>query len=86
MQNPRALGVPPLVLGLLMLQSSASGLLEMSYALDGAAWLLNIPGVIFGLLATLVGLALVLNLGEHLPNRSGSRRESDRQSDDSRRA
>ncbi|RXK47987.1 hypothetical protein [Halorientalis pallida] len=70
MKNPRVMGIPPLVLGLLMLQSSASGLLGASYTLADLSWLMNVPGAVFGLAATVVGIALVLQLDQYVMGRA----------------
>ncbi|WP_299267435.1 hypothetical protein [Halorientalis sp.] len=72
MKNPRAMGIPPLVLGILMLQSSVSALFGTSLALDDLSWVLNVPGAIFGVAATAIGVVLVLNLDEYVTGRSDS--------------
>jgi hypothetical protein len=71
MKNPRVMGIPPLLLGILMLQSSASGLLGASFTLADLSWLMNVPGAVFGFAATVVGIALVLQLDHHFMGRAG---------------
>lgn len=68
MKNPRVMGIPPLVLGILMLQSSASALLGTSFS--DLSWVMNVPGAVFGLAATIVGLALVFQVDHHVMGRS----------------
>jgi hypothetical protein len=70
MKNPRAMGIPPLVLGILMLQSSVSALRGTTFTLADLSWVMNVPGAVFGFFATVVGVALVLRLDHHVMGRT----------------
>lgn len=70
MKNPRAMGIPPLVLGLLMLQSSGSALLGTTFTLADLSWVVNVPGAVFGLAATVVGVALLLQVDHYVMGQS----------------
>ncbi len=64
MENPRAMGLPALILGILTLGSSVSALLGASYAWTSLSGIANIAGVIGGLALTLIGLAILQQWGE----------------------
>lgn len=64
MENPRAMGLPALILGILMLGSSVSALIEASYAWTSLSGIANIAGVIGGLALTLIGIAILQQWGE----------------------
>lgn len=64
MENPRAMGLPLLVLGILTLGSSVSALLGASYAWTSLSGFSNIAGAIGGLALTLIGVAILQQWGE----------------------
>jgi len=64
MENPRAIGLPALVLGILTLGSSVSALLGMSYAQTSLSGIANIAGAIGGFALTLIGIAILQQWGE----------------------
>lgn len=68
MTNPRAMGLPPLIFGVFMLESSVRVLLGAPIAWANPSWLLSIPGTVFGLAATLLGIAIVLQVDNLLMN------------------
>lgn len=64
MENPRAIGLPALVLGILTLGSSVSALLGASYAWTSLSGIANIAGAIGGFALTLIGIAILQQWGE----------------------
>ncbi|MEE6209481.1 hypothetical protein U3A55_04810 [Salarchaeum sp. III] len=64
MENPRAMGLPALILGILTMGSSVSTLIEASYAWTSRSGIANIAGVIGGLALTLIGVAILQQWGE----------------------
>ncbi|MGB9962560.1 MULTISPECIES: hypothetical protein [Halobacterium] len=64
MENPRAIGLPALVLGVLTVGSSASELLGASAAWTSPVGVGNIAGLIGGLALTLIGVAVLQQWGE----------------------
>lgn len=64
MENPRAMGLPALVLGILMLGSSVSTLLGTSYVWTSLSGLSNIAGGISGFASLLIGVAILQQWGE----------------------
>ncbi|AAG19592.1 hypothetical protein [Halobacterium salinarum] len=64
MENPRAIGLPALVLGVLTVGSSASELLGASAAWTSPGGVGNIAGLIGGLALTLIGVAVLQQWGE----------------------
>lgn len=64
MQNPRVMGLPALILGILTLGSSISALLGASYAWTSLSGVANIAGAIGGLALTLIGIAILRQWGE----------------------
>jgi len=64
MENPRAMGLPALILGILTLGSSISALLRASYAWTSLSGIANIAGGIGGLALTLMGIAILQQWGE----------------------
>ena len=68
MENPRAMGLPALILGIFMLGSSVSALLEASYAWTSLSGLANIAGTIGGLALTLIGVAILQQWDEFAIN------------------
>jgi hypothetical protein len=63
-ENPRAIGLPALVLGMLTLGSSVSALLRASYAWTSLSGIANIAGVIGGLALIPIGIAIFQQWGE----------------------
>jgi hypothetical protein len=64
MENPRATGLPALVLGVLSLGSSVSALLRASYAWTSLSGIANIAGAIGGLALLTIGIAIFQQWGE----------------------
>ena len=64
MENPRAMGLPALILGILMLGSSFNAFLGASYAWTSLSGLGNIAGAIGGFALTLIGIAILQQWGE----------------------
>ena len=64
MENPRAMGLPALILGILTLAWSLSALLGASYALTSLSGLGNIAGAIGGFALMLIGVAILQQWGE----------------------
>ncbi|SEW12110.1 hypothetical protein SAMN04487945_1592 [Halobacterium jilantaiense] len=64
MENPRAIGLPLLVLGTLTAGSSVSALLGESYAWTSLPGLADIAGTIGGLALALIGVAVLQQRGE----------------------
>ena len=64
MENPRAIGLPALILGILTLGSSISALLGAAYKWTSLSGIGNIVGAIAGLALTLIGIAIFQQWGE----------------------
>ena len=64
MENPRAMGLPAFILGILTLESSFNVLLGASYTWTSLAGIGNIAGAIGGFALTLIGVAILQQWGE----------------------
>ena len=63
MENPRAIGLPALILGILTLGSSISALLGTSYVWTSLSGIADLAGAIGGLALTLIGIAILQQWG-----------------------
>ena len=68
MENPRAMGLPAFILGILTLGSSFSALLGASYAWTSLPGFANIAGAIGGFALALIGVAILQQWGEFAIN------------------
>ena len=72
MDNPRAIGLPALILGILTLGSSVNAALGASVAWTSPSGLAALAGTIGGLALTFIGLAILIQWGEFATDLSES--------------
>ena len=64
MENPRALGLPVLLLGIMTVGSSIDIIFGASYAWTSVSGLADVAGIIGGLASILIGIFILQQWGE----------------------